>query len=230
MIDRRHFLKLSLAFTATLTGLDSVAGSWVRAAEEAYRNLGGLLHDHVNEALKVERFRLENAVILDRLTGLMWARNKDPLGVLWPAYSYSGAQEVIKELNANGFAGNRGWRLPGEYDWVTVIDNRRRKPALVKGFDVGDVTYEFPYWIRQEGGGNRACAQLNNAVSCLPPRRSVQLESGGFPLISPSGMVLPVRTHDREHYENFVSFFLDWMDPEKSKGRPIESLLETMPP
>jgi hypothetical protein len=227
-MDRRNFLKFVVVLAGSLTGTDIFIKPALKAAAEEYPNWGGMLDDYIRKELNIVRFRIEDYVILDRLTGLMWARNRKPFGDLWPACSYSHAEEIIAKMNAELYGGYSGWRIPGEYDWITVIDSRYRKPALVKGFDIGDITYKFPHWIRKEDKEHRECARLDGAVACLPPKNGILLENGVTPFVNTPGMILPVRTHDPKQYDHFILFFLDWMDPQKRKELSATSLIQSI--
>ena len=119
------------------------------------------------------------------------------------------AKEIINRINLERWSGYDGWRIPGEYEWSTVIDKRYKKPVLVKGFDIGDIVYKFPYWIRREDKESEDCIQLDGALLCLPPKNGIFLENGVFPYLSrdSNGMILPVRTHDRLNHEKILSFY-----------------------
>jgi hypothetical protein len=221
MIDRRNFLKFAIAFLVSFPAIEELLTSTAEAAKRAYPNWGGMLNDYFRREFNKNRFEVEGKVILDRLTGLMWTRNNLPFGTIWPARSYTDAEETIETLNEDNYGGYNGWRIPGEFDWITVIDKRNRRPVLVEGFNVGDIVYKFPYWIKKEDREHKECAQLDGAVSCLPPKNGILLDNGVLPYVITYGMILPVRTHDKKHYLRFSNSLFDLMNPNKreaSKG------------
>jgi hypothetical protein len=218
MIDRRNFLKCAIAFVASFPAIERVLTSSAEAAKRDYPNWGGMLHDYFRREFNKNRFEVEGKVVLDRLTGLMWSRNNLPFGTIWPARSYPDAEETIKDLNKGNYGGFKGWRIPGEFDWITVIDKRNRRPVLVEGFNIGDIIYKFPYWIKKEDRENKECTQLNGAVSCLPPKNGILLDNGVLPYVITYGMILPVRVHDRSHYMQFSDSLFDLMNPAQRKN------------
>ena len=217
MIDRRKFLKCAITFMASFPAIEQVLTSVAEAAKPDYPNWGGVLHDCFRREFNEKRFKVEGSVILDRLTGLMWTRNNLPFGTIWPARSYTDALKTVVDLNKKNYGGYKGWRIPGEFDWMTVIDKRNRRPVLVEGFNIGDIVYKFPYWIKKEDKENKECAQLNGTVSCLPPKNGILLDNGVLPYVITYGMILPVRIHDKNHYLKFSDSFFDVMNPAKRK-------------
>lgn len=64
-----------------------------------------------------ERFRdLGGGVVRDTVTGLAWERGGSPYAV-----NLAGALAYVDKLNAEGFAGRRGWRLPTVDELATLL-------------------------------------------------------------------------------------------------------------
>jgi len=64
-----------------------------------------------------ERFRdLGDGAVRDTVTGLVWERGGSPYAV-----THTAAHAHAERLNAEGFAGRRGWRLPTVDELATLL-------------------------------------------------------------------------------------------------------------
>ncbi len=87
------------------------------------------------------RFEIENKVIRDNLTGLIWTKKADlaPGLVTWKE-----AFEIINDLNKKIYAGFSDWRLPNINELESLIDAEYCSPALSHTHPFEEVR-EF-YW------------------------------------------------------------------------------------
>ena len=76
--------------------------------------------------------------ILDRLTGLIWARNANLAGTLNVA-------DAISYCNDLTYAAYDDWRLPNVAEMLSIIDYGRYDPALPAGHPFQNVVNNF-YW------------------------------------------------------------------------------------
>jgi Protein of unknown function (DUF1566) len=74
-----------------------------------------------------QRFQLvmNDEAVLDRETGLVWARTPLPTAIAWS----SGASACV---NAT-IGGRKGWRMPTIYELSTLVDTTQSSPALPSG-------------------------------------------------------------------------------------------------
>ncbi len=80
------------------------------------------------------RFVVTGKTVEDTHTRLIWARNANLAKLDW-----AGAAELIQELNADGYAGAKNWRLPSREELMTLANL-----ALRAGY-VGGTYYAPPY-------------------------------------------------------------------------------------
>jgi len=73
------------------------------------------------------RFAVEEDVVLDRLTGLVWTRSADLAG-RWTTWNE--ALERVERLNGERLAGRASWRLPTINELESLVDASRHTPAL----------------------------------------------------------------------------------------------------
>lgn len=71
------------------------------------------------------RFLIREGNVLDRLTGLRWARRADLCGT---TVSWTAALEAVRGLNRESKGGD--WRLPGITELESLLDARRCDPSL----------------------------------------------------------------------------------------------------
>lgn len=71
------------------------------------------------------RFSIREGNVLDRLTGLTWARHADLCGT---TVSWTAALEAVRGLNLESKGG--GWRLPGITELESLLDMRQCDPSL----------------------------------------------------------------------------------------------------
>lgn len=93
--------------------------------------------DTIRASTPVENFVVEDQVVSDRTTGLMWQRcfvgrsgadcqEGELLALSWP-----GALRYVERLNRDsGFAGYRNWRLPTIKELATIAEVQCANPAI----------------------------------------------------------------------------------------------------
>jgi hypothetical protein len=87
------------------------------------------------------RFAEQGSEVRDRLTGLAWSRDADPLGrpMDWPA-----AQAALRGL------GDGGWRMPDINELESLVDAATHSPALPAGHPF--VNVREAYWSSTPSG------------------------------------------------------------------------------
>lgn len=93
--------------------------------------------DTIRPSTPVENFLIEELVVSDRTTGLMWQRcfvgrsgSECQDGEL-RAMSWPGALQYVERLNKDGgFAGYRNWRLPTIKELATIAEVQCANPAI----------------------------------------------------------------------------------------------------
>ncbi|MEW6584165.1 MAG: DUF1566 domain-containing protein [Nitrospirota bacterium] len=100
------------------------------------------------------RFGQMGAVVLDRLTGLVWTQNANlaefPL-------AWQEALEFIADMNRNGVLGFADWRLPNRRELRSLMSHRTRKPALPESHPFTNVFLGW-YWTSTTAAINTAYA------------------------------------------------------------------------
>lgn len=101
-----------------------------------------------------ERFAVKTAVVLDRLTGLIWNRNANPAGFPLP---WGEALDFVEAMNGERALGVTDWRLPNRRELRSLLSHQTRKPALSDGHPFTNV---FPgwYWTSTSAAINPAYA------------------------------------------------------------------------
>jgi hypothetical protein len=76
------------------------------------------------------RFIVQDEMVLDRLTGLVWTRNANinEFPVTW-----SEGLAAISSLNRDRYAGFNDWRLPNRTEMRSLMSYQAKKPALPEG-------------------------------------------------------------------------------------------------
>ncbi len=87
------------------------------------------------------RFADQGPGVLDRLTGLTWSRDADPLGRLLP---WDEAEQAVSRLD------DGGWRLPSINELESLVDAAAHSPALPAGHPFANV--REAYWSATESG------------------------------------------------------------------------------
>jgi hypothetical protein len=95
------------------------------------------------------------AAVLDKQTGLIWAKNTEILdkGVPW--------EEAVNLCQNVEIGGQKGWRLPTRDELITLLDTSTSAPALPEGhpftklreFEYGGKG-DYDYWASTEYEGN----------------------------------------------------------------------------
>lgn len=76
------------------------------------------------------RFEAADGVVLDRLTGLVWARDANLAG--WPMF-WDEALEYVAGMNRDRALGFSDWRLPNRRELRSLVSCQTRRPALPTG-------------------------------------------------------------------------------------------------
>ena len=88
------------------------------------------------------RFVVQGETVLDRLTGLVWAR--DALAAGWPQ-TWQEALDWVATLNRDGWLGHQDWRLPNRRELRSLMSYQTRRPALPQGHPFENV-FSGWYW------------------------------------------------------------------------------------
>ncbi len=78
-------------------------------------------------------------VVLDNLTGLMWARNANLVGMK------TNWNQAIDYSYTLSYGGYDDWRLPNRAELVSLIDNGQTNSAVAVGHPFGGIASDF-YW------------------------------------------------------------------------------------
>lgn len=102
----------------------------------------------------VPRFKEKNETVLDRLTGLVWAKNANitELPVMWQE-----SFDYISGLNREQAFGYSDWRLPNRRELRSLLSHQTRKPALPGDHPFQHV-YPGWYWTSTTAAINTAYA------------------------------------------------------------------------
>lgn len=76
------------------------------------------------------RFEQNEETALDRLTGLTWTRDANPVGF---PLTWAEALSYISEMNKEGTFGYSDWRLPNRRELRSLMSHQTRRPALPEG-------------------------------------------------------------------------------------------------
>lgn len=88
------------------------------------------------------RFAVRGETVEDRLTGLVWSRDADPVGL---PLTWTEALEAVRELNGRRHAGCADWRLPNRRELRSLVSHQTRRPALPEGHPFENVFCGW-YW------------------------------------------------------------------------------------
>ncbi len=98
--------------------------------------------------------------VLDKQTGLTWARNVNIANVAKPW------QEAVKFCQDLEIGNRKGWRLPTKGELITILDTSRSNPALPDGhpFENYGGAWKSVYWTgtTYEGNSNSAWGVVMN--------------------------------------------------------------------
>jgi hypothetical protein len=87
-----------------------------------------------------------DGTITDAATGLMWPKNGWRLDLL-SAVSWDEAADRISGFR---LAGHGDWRIPTIEEWLSLIDEKNRNPALVHPNPFVNIISHMPYWSATE--------------------------------------------------------------------------------
>ena len=93
-------------------------------------------------AFREDRFVWREEVVFDRLTGLFWPKDANPLGYPLP---WEEALKAVKVLNEEGFLGFSDWRLPNRRELRSLIFLEAKNPVLPPGHPFVNVFAGW-YW------------------------------------------------------------------------------------
>ncbi len=88
------------------------------------------------------RFETAGAVVLDRLTGLVWSHDANPaeFPLSWPE-----AFAFVARMNQEATFGFTDWRLPNRVELRSLVSHQTSKPALPAGHPFVNVVHSW-YW------------------------------------------------------------------------------------
>ena len=114
-------------------------------------------NDGKSDGCDSSRFKciMGGEAVLDKQTGLIWARNTEILEKRLPW------QEAVKFCQNVEIGGQKGWRLPTRDELITLLDTSTSAPALPEGqpftklreFEYGGKG-DYGYWTSTEYEGN----------------------------------------------------------------------------
>jgi len=127
------------------------------------------------------RFRIEEEIVPDRLTGLAWTRNAAPAEF---PLSWEEALDYIRQMNTERAFGFGDWRLPNRRELFSLVSHAHINPSLPADHPFIEVFSGY-YWTAT------TCARL--------PRQAWYVHMGGARLFKGmkhgSYMVWPVRNY-----------------------------------
>lgn len=88
----------------------------------------------------------EDGTVTDTATGLMWPKNGWRLDLL----SALPWEKAIEKIAGYRLAGHNDWRLPTLQEWLSLIDEKNRNPALVTPNPFVNIISHMPYWSATE--------------------------------------------------------------------------------
>jgi hypothetical protein len=88
------------------------------------------------------RFEQYGEVVLDRLTGLTWARNANPAEF---PLTWQEALDYISGMNKEKAFGYSDWRLPNRRELRSLVSHQTKKPALPEGHPFTNIFLGW-YW------------------------------------------------------------------------------------
>lgn len=97
---------------------------------------------HVGLIWPKPRFKEQEAVVIDFLSGLMWTKNATPSE--FPR-TWGEAFEYINQMNASCSHGYEDWRLPDRRELFSLVSHSRINPALPANHPFTDVFAGY-YW------------------------------------------------------------------------------------
>ncbi len=127
------------------------------------------------------RFTVQTSsdVVLDNLTGLMWARNANLVG------NHTNWNEAIDFCNALNLGGYADWRLPNRIEIMSLLDVAQTNMSLPQGHPfntvqtnfywssttfAGDSVYAWIVWMGSETAGTVSRASKANSYCVWPVR------------------------------------------------------------
>lgn len=88
------------------------------------------------------RFRCQDALVTDLLTGLVWSRDANPAEF---PLSWQEALDFIQQMNSDAHHGHSDWRLPNRRELRSLISHQTRRPALPQDHPFTQVFHNW-YW------------------------------------------------------------------------------------
>ena len=144
-----------------------------------------------NETLSNDYFETCPKTVLDKNSGLMWAK----LGKFSSEkYNYTRASSFVSTLNLKKFGGFSDWRVPTQKELESLIKNAKSssKGASINSFKIlkaffGDLE-DWRYWVRSsffqggfisvdiDSGDSTPELRFNNADNCILPVRGGKVD------------------------------------------------------
>lgn len=78
----------------------------------------------------MSRFLVENETVIDKQTGLMWAKNASLYDF---PMSWDEALNTVKEFNHSDLYGYNDWKLPNRKELISLISHETINPSLPIG-------------------------------------------------------------------------------------------------
>jgi hypothetical protein len=168
----------STVITATSQGKSASANLKV-SAREIYRpradqeTLKKFVYWPAPRFAKAEGSQLaRGAVVIDRLTGLMWTADAASPGP--PACSpgvtktWQAALAYVACLNSNSYLGYRNWRLPNSEELFSLVDYKQSVPnpwVYTHGFSYVQAYYGYDVWFSSPDGTFSSYADMSLGVT-----------------------------------------------------------------
>jgi hypothetical protein len=105
---------------------------------------------------------MEGKAVLDKQTGLTWARNANILGMSVPYEEAAKLCEIIE------IGGKNDWRLPTRDELIVILDTSKSSPALPEGHPFTNVLVNVgncDYWTCSECEGDSKSAWMVRMTS-----------------------------------------------------------------
>lgn len=100
------------------------------------------------------RFAVDGGVVTDRLTGLIWMIDANPMEF---PIGWNEAFEAIAAMNSNSTFGHRDWRVPNRRELRSLLSHQEARPALPAGHPFRNL-YQGWYWTSTSAAINPAFA------------------------------------------------------------------------
>jgi hypothetical protein len=123
---------------------------------------------------------MEGKAVLDKQTGLTWARNAN---ILEKAVPYEEAVKLCQDMEIGG---EKGWRLPTRDELIILLDTSESGPALPEGHPFTNVLVNVgncDYWTCSECEGDSKSAWMVRMTSGTVMDSYKILNAGIWPVL-----------------------------------------------